>query len=107
MRRTNLLFNLALLSGCSEVHGPELYIEMVQPGSCSVRGVVMDCADVPTYLRKTAMAPTDTYIAVSVSAESSSYQPLQELVEALKAVGYTSVIGEIALQPNKTMEPTR
>lgn len=101
-----LLFYL-VLSGCAKAAGPELSVEMSEDGSCYVRGVEVTCLDVPTYLKDTAMIPFDTYIAVTVSSENASYQSLQHLVERLRAVGYTSVIGSIELQPNKTMEPTR
>jgi hypothetical protein len=61
------------------------------------------CNDVPRHLRDTLKIPLDTFIAVTVADETKvPLDSMGPVITALKAAGYTLVIGSIEIGSDAT-----
>jgi hypothetical protein len=69
-------------------------------GECQVHSAKMTCNEVPAYLRDTLKLPSNTFISVSAQ-DKTPLDTMPPLIDALKAGGFTSVMGEIPLPPKR------
>jgi hypothetical protein len=95
----------AIMAGCQaapdDSRGPELTVAMsAVKGECQIHSANMTCNEVPAYLRDTLKLPSDTFISVSAQ-DNTPLDTMPPLIDALKAAGFTSVMGEIPLPPRR------
>ena len=89
---------LAGISACASLRGPELIVDFGPAADqCAIRGITMNCEEVPLYLKNKLSLPLDTYVAVRNLQEVPSHEVMGPVIEAIEAAGYESVIGVIEL----------